>query len=166
MRQDGLDEMIHRIRKRDRQMSDAPAKPISDTKGKDKETLVSIVKEMTESMTGAQSTRHWAGDALWFDIPAFASRGIQPALKFFDRVFGSFQSCKVDILETDVVVNGDMGLVCTIQRVNVVLKTGDAKRLLVRETDSFERRNGEWRLIHQHASVPSGGDWDGKVTTA
>jgi hypothetical protein len=36
-------------------MSDAPAKPISDTKGKGKETLVSIVKEMTESMTGAQS---------------------------------------------------------------------------------------------------------------
>jgi hypothetical protein len=31
-------------------MSDAPAKPISDTKGKDKETLVSIVKEMTESV--------------------------------------------------------------------------------------------------------------------
>jgi hypothetical protein len=72
----------------------------SDTKGKDKETLVSIVKEMTESMTGAQSTRHWADDALWFDIPPFASRGIQPALKFFDRVFGSFQSCTVDILET------------------------------------------------------------------
>lgn len=90
----------------------------------DKETLVSIVKEMTESMTGAQSTRHWADDALWFDIPPFASRGVQPALKFFDRVFGGFQSCKVDVLETDVVVNGDMGLVCTIQKVNVVLTTG------------------------------------------
>ena len=145
-------------------MSDAPAKPTSDTKGNDKETLVSIVKEMTESMTGAQSTRHWAEDALWFDIPPFASRGIQPALKFFDRVFGSFQSCKVDILEMDVVVNGNMGLVCTIQRVSVVLKTGDAKRLVVRETDCFERRNGEWKLTHQHASI-----WrrlDGKVITA
>ena len=147
-------------------MSGTSAKPISDTKTKDKETLVSIVKEMTESMTGAQSTRHWAEDALWFDIPPFASRGIQPALRFFDRVFGGFQSCKIDILETDVVVNGNMGLVCTIQRVSVVLKTGDAKRLMVRETDCFERRNGAWKLIHQHASVPSGGDWDGKVTTA
>jgi hypothetical protein len=79
-------------------VTDAPAKPIRDITGKDKETLVSIVKEMTESMSGAQSTRHWAEDALWFDIPPFASRGIQPALKFFDKVFGSFQSCKVDIL--------------------------------------------------------------------
>ena len=87
-------------------------------------------------------------------------------MKFFDRVFGSFQSCKVDILETDVVVNGDMGIVCRIQRVSVVPKTGDAKRLLVRETDCFERRSGEWKLIHQHAYVPAGGDWDGKVATA
>ena len=131
----------------------------------DKETLISIVNEMTKSMTGAQSTLHWADDALWFDIPPFASRGIQPASKFFDKVFGSFQSCKIDILETDAIVNDHMGFVCTIQRVNVVLKNGDAKRLLVRETDCFEKRNGTWKLIHQHASVPSGGDWDGKIVT-
>jgi len=41
----------------------------------DREAIVSIVKEMSESMTGAQSTKHWAKDALWFDTPAFASRG-------------------------------------------------------------------------------------------
>ena len=31
------------------------------TAQKDEEIIISIVKEMTESMTGAQSTRHWAG---------------------------------------------------------------------------------------------------------
>ena len=131
----------------------------------DKEALTFIVKEMSESMTGAQSTRHWAEDALWFDIPPFASRGIQPALKFFDKVFSGFQSCKVDILETEVFLNGHMGIVCTIQLVNVVLKSGDKKTLLVRETDCFEKRNGKWQLIHQHASVPAGGEWDGKIIT-
>ena len=146
-------------------MSDTPAKSISNAKNEDKARLVSIVKEMTESTSGAQSTRHWADDALWFDIPPFASRGIQPALQFFDKVFSSFQSCEIDILETDVVVNGNMGLVCTIQRVDVVLKTGDVKSLMVRETDCFERRDDDWKLIHQHASVPSGGNWDGKITT-
>jgi ketosteroid isomerase-like protein len=131
----------------------------------DKEALTSIVKEMTDSMTGEQSTRHWADDALWFDIPPFASRGVKPALKFFDKVFSGFQSCKIDIVETDARINGQMGIVCTIQRVNVVLKNGDAKRLVVRETDCFEKQDGEWKLIHQHASVPAGGDWDGKVNT-
>ena len=142
---------------------------MTDTNNKqqrDKEILAGIVKEMAESMTGAQSTKHWADDALWFDIPAFASRGIQPALKMFDRVFSGFTSCNIDILEEDVTINGDMGIVCTIQRVNIVLKSGDTKRALVRQTDCFERRGGEWQLIHEHASFPSGGEWDGKIITA
>ena len=132
----------------------------------DKAALISIVKEMSESMTGAQSTKHWADDALWFDIPPFASRGVRPAIEMFDRVFGSFQSCRIDILETEVFLNGHMGIVCTIQRVNVVLKSGDRKRLLVRETDCFEKRSNKWQLIHQHASVPAGGEWDGRIITA
>jgi ketosteroid isomerase-like protein len=132
---------------------------------KDKEAIMSIVKEMADSMTGAQSTRHWAADALWYDIPAFASRGVHPARAMFDKVFGTFESCKVDLLEKDVFVNGHMGVVCTVQRVNVVLKSGATKQLLARETDCFEKRDGKWQLIHQHASVPAGGDWDGKIVT-
>ncbi len=136
----------------------------TDTTENDKAALVSIVKEMAESMTGAQSTKHWAEDALWFDIPAFASKGVKPALKFFDKVFSGFQTCNVDILETETVVTGKMGVVCTVQRVNVVLKTGATKSMLVRETDCFEKRHSSWQLIHQHASVPAGGEWDGKIT--
>ena len=41
-----------------------------NTTEKDREIIISIVKEMAESVTGAQSTRHWAADALWFDIAA------------------------------------------------------------------------------------------------
>ncbi|HET6842854.1 MAG TPA: hypothetical protein VFK06_14435, partial [Candidatus Angelobacter sp.] len=57
---------------------------------KDKAAIVSIVKEMSESMTGAQSTKHWANDALWFETPPIASRGLEPAVEMFDKVFGSF----------------------------------------------------------------------------
>jgi ketosteroid isomerase-like protein len=138
---------------------------ITNSLQRDRETLTSIVKEMAESMTGAQSTKHWAKDALWFDIPPFASRGVQPALKMFDRVFSSFKSCDIDILEEEVTINGDMGIVCTVQKVNIVLKSGDTKQALARQTDCFERRGGEWKLIHQHASFPSGGEWDGKIIT-
>ena len=133
---------------------------------KDRENIISIVKEMAESMTGAQSTRHWAADALWFDIPPFASKGIQPALKMFDSVFSNFNSCKVEILEMDVMLNGNMGIVCTVQKVHIVLKNGATRLVVARQTDCFEKRENEWQLIHQHASVPAGGDWDGKIITA
>jgi ketosteroid isomerase-like protein len=147
-------------------MPTTPVRDSADTTQKEKDDLFLIVKEMSESLTGAQSTRHWAADALWFDIPAFASKGVQPARKFFDKVFSSFEACKIDILETDIVVNGNMGIVCTVQHVNLVLKNGDKKSMFVRETDCFEKRANEWQLIHQHASVPSGGPWDGKITVA
>ena len=137
-----------------------------DQTDQDIETLVAIVKEMAASFTGEQSTRHWSTDALWFDIPAFASRGIAPAKAMFDRVFGSFQSREVTILETETIMGDDMGIVCSVQKVDVVFKTGAAKTLLVRETDCFKKSGpGEWQLVHQHASVPSGGDWDGKILT-
>ena len=146
-------------------MAETIAKNVESTDN-DKQILISIVKDMTESMTGAQSIRHWAEDALWYDIPPFASKGVQPAIKMFDKAFSSFQSLKIDILETETFVSGDMGIVCTIQKLNIVLKNGDTKRMLVRETDCFERRNNSWKLIHQHASVPAGGEWDGKIMKA
>jgi ketosteroid isomerase-like protein len=132
----------------------------------DKEALVAIVKDMSKSMTGARSTSQWAEDALWFDIPPFASRGIPPAVTMFDKAFSNFESYESDFLETSVVVSGDMGIVCTIQRLTIALKNGNTQTLLVRETDCFEKRDERWQLIHQHASVPTGGEWDGKVITA
>jgi hypothetical protein len=45
----------------------------------DRKVLLAIVEEMSKSMTGAQSTKHWANDALWFDVPPFASKGVEPA---------------------------------------------------------------------------------------
>jgi ketosteroid isomerase-like protein len=133
---------------------------------KDKETLISIVKEMAESTTGVQSTKHWAEDALWFDIPPFASRGVQPATKMFDSVFSNFKSCKVSILEMDIVMSDTMGVVCTIQKVDIAFKNDINKTVLVRQTDCFKKAdNDEWLLVHQHASVPSGGEWDGKIIT-
>jgi hypothetical protein len=50
-------------------------KATGDSPKRDQEILFSIVKEMSESMTGAQSTRHWAEDTLWFDIPPIPPYG-------------------------------------------------------------------------------------------
>ena len=139
----------------------------TNSQEKDKETITAIVRDMAGSMTGEQSTRHWAPDTIWFDIPAFASKGIKPASRFFDKAFGGLKSCKIDILEMETVINGDMGLVMMVQRINTVSKDGNVnKPLVIRQTDCFERRNGEWKVIHEHTSAPKGTDeWDGKIVS-
>lgn len=137
--------------------------PMATQNNNDREILTSIVKEMTESFSGAESTKHWADDALWFDIPPFASKGIAPAVKMFDKVFGGLKSCKVDILETDVILSDEMGIVCTTQKVEVIFQNDSSKTMFVRETDCFKKISNSWKLVHQHASVPAGGEWDGKI---
>jgi hypothetical protein len=84
----------------------------------------------------------------------------------FDRVFSGFVSCDVEFLEMEATVNGAMGIVCTVQKVQIVLKSGETRQVVARQTDCFEKRENEWQLIHQHASVPSSGDWDGTIITA
>lgn len=84
----------------------------------------------------------------------------------FDRVFSGFASCNVEFLEMEATVNGNMGIVCTVQKVHIVLKSGETRQVVARQTDCFEKRENEWQLIHQHASVPSGGAWDGTIVTA
>ena len=132
---------------------------------KNKEILVSIVKEISESFTGMQSTKHWAEDALWFDIPPIAVRGKEKSCEVFENAFRQLKTIDTKILSTEVFMNGDMGVVCSVQQWNIVPQSGEAKTLMVRQTNCFERRNGIWKLIHQHDSIPAGGNWDGKIAT-
>ena len=60
-------------------------------------------------------------------------------MKMFDSVFSNFNSCKVEILEMDVMLNGNMGIVCTVQRVNIVLKDGTTRLVVARQTDCFKK---------------------------
>ncbi|MDR0888214.1 MAG: nuclear transport factor 2 family protein [Candidatus Methanoplasma sp.] len=131
----------------------------------DRKTLISIVEEITKSSTGEQSTRHWADDVVWFDIPPFASKGKNIAYRKFDEEFSKVGSLKVKILKTETFINGDMGVVCSVQQWNVVSKDGaEAPTMFVRQTDCFERQNGQWKVVHEHTSVPAG-PWDGTIVS-
>lgn len=136
----------------------------NDSLEKDKEILLSMVNEMAQSFTGKQSTRNWADNALWFDVPPIAVRGKEKSCGIFENAFRQLKSIKVEILSTDIFINGNIGIVCTIQKWNSELKDGTINEAsLIRQTNCFERQNGVWKLIHQHDSIPAGEGWDGKI---
>ena len=137
---------------------------MTNSQMKDKEILLAILGEISKSMTGAQSTKHWTDKTIWFDIPPFASKGIKSACKVFDEAFGQLKSINVEFLETETFLNGDMGVVCSVQRWNMVTKDGTVNPpVLVRQTNCFEKQNGEWKVIHEHSSIPSSPGWDGRI---
>ena len=130
----------------------------------DKNILISMVREIAKSFTGEQSTKNWADDALRFDIPPLAVQGKKKSYEIFENAFRQLRFIKVEILSINTFINGDMGIVCTIQRWDSVLKDGTVNpSSLIRQTNCFEHKNDIWKLIHQHDSMPSGEGWDGKI---
>jgi ketosteroid isomerase-like protein len=129
----------------------------------DKAILLSMVQEMAASTSSAQTTKNWAEDALWFDIPPFASKGIKQAIQALDNLYSKLATCNITILYTEVNAGADMGVVSSVQKIEATFHNGMNKTMLIRATDCFKKTNGHWLLFHQHVSVPAGGEWDGTI---
>lgn len=128
-------------------------------KNDDREILISLVKEMADAQTAEQITKHWADDVLWFDIQPHASKGKSAAIKEFTRQFALLDSCTADLLQTEVILSGNIGIVCTIQHFTAVAGGKPASDIITRQTDCFEKRDGKWEQVHQHISLPVDGEW-------
>lgn len=128
----------------------------------DKQIVESIVKEIAASFSGAESTKHWTNETIWFNAAPYASVGVENAKKVFDEAFVNLQSCDVEILDMRTFVNGNSALVCSVQKWDTVNKDGSTNpSFMMRQTDYFEKQNGEWKVLHEHTSMADG--WDGTI---
>lgn len=128
----------------------------------DKLIVENMVRDIAASFSGAESTKHWTDQTIWFDAAPYASVGAANAKKVFDEAFGNLKSCDVTILDMRTFLNGDSALVCSVQKWDTVNKDGSVNPpFMMRQTDYFERRNGEWKVLHEHTSMAEG--WDGTI---
>ena len=125
----------------------------------DKKVLIAMVQEMADAQTAEQITKYWSDDVLWFDIQPHASKGKNKAVKEFSRQFAFLDSCKADLLQTEVILNGNIGIVCTIQYFTAMVDGKQVSDIITRQTDCFEKREGKWEQVHQHISLPVDGEW-------
>ena len=122
----------------------------------DREELTEIVKQMAMAQNADQIMMHWAHDAVWFDITARFLKGFPTIHAEFKAQFDKLESCNAEIVEIGIWLSGDLGIVYTVQEFHAVTKAaGPDHHLTTRQTDCFERRSGEWKLVHQHISLPS-----------
>lgn len=121
----------------------------------DKHILIEIVKEMTDAQTAAQIMKHWADDVIWFDITARFLKGYDAVYAEFDEQFNKLEKCGATIDYLDCQIGGDLGIVTTTQKFWAIYKgTGQKVEMITRQTDCFSRRDGVWKLTHQHISLP------------
>ncbi len=122
----------------------------------DKEILINLTKEMGLAQTGDEITRHWHKDAVWFDLQFYRKKGLKKCRAEFNDQFGKISNVRTEFPEIDAFVDGNVGFVRSIQRFRCDDLNGEPSAdFLTRQTDCYVKEKGEWKLIHQHVSLPT-----------
>jgi uncharacterized protein (TIGR02246 family) len=106
--------------------------------------------------------QHYADDVVVFDVvpPAFITgvdRYRENWQRWFDSIGGPLE---FDVREMHVEASGDLAFVHAVNRV-----AAGGRDDIVRATVCFRRIDGDWRVVHEHASVPLMMDMDPDETS-
>lgn len=90
-----------------------------------------------------------------FDFePPLQYTGEDAVHKDFDNFFNNAKDVKGEFLQIDVVTDGRLGIVNSIQHFTWTGKDGKPMAATLRVTDSLHKVDGQWKIFHSHISVP------------
>jgi ketosteroid isomerase-like protein len=72
----------------------------------------------------------------------------------FNNFFTNATNVKGEFLQIDVVTDGRLGIVNSIQHFTWTGKDGKPMEATLRVTDSLHKVDGQWKIFHSHISVP------------
>lgn len=100
--------------------------------------------------------RHYAPDVLTFDVVGqLRQTGIDGATRRITEWFASFDGpIGYEVRDFSATAGEDVAFATSVNRVVGTLKDGTDVDMWVRATICFARIDGEWRITHQHISVP------------
>lgn len=130
-----------------------PAAPSPDNAASIRE-ITAIEHEMAAAQGVDGVTRTWDDGMVWYEFAAEVHGG-EEATALTAQQFTAIKNLRTRILRMTVHADGDMAYAYSVQ--NFVAEStagGPELNFIFRETDIFERKDGEWRLVHQHLSAP------------
>ena len=100
---------------------------------------------------------HHAPTILMFDVPPpFQSEGLQEYRKTWDLFFGSMADPPTfDFSDVRLTVGADLAFATAHGKCLNKEKDGTVTDLHFRLTMCFQKRNGQWLVIHEHHSLPA-----------
>lgn len=122
------------------------------------------IRELTEmwrqaviAKDAAALVEHYAADVVVFDVvPPASIKGVEQYRDNWQRWFDSISGpLSFEFREMHVSVSGDLAFVHALNRV-----AAGGRDDIVRATVCFRRIGGDWRVVHEHASVPLMMDMD------
>lgn len=99
----------------------------------------------------------------YYDTNKVAVFDFEPPLQYvgkeavrtdFGNFFNNAKDIKGEFLQIDVVTDGRLGIVNSIQHFTWTGRDGKAMEATLRVTDSLHKVDGQWKIFHSHISVP------------
>jgi ketosteroid isomerase-like protein len=128
-----------------------------DARADDQQEISDLEHKIATLNTGDEVMKYWdSGD----DIAVFDMMG--PPREYaghkaiHDHVdeFSGWTNPKVDFLELKVISDGNLALARSVQHFTATTADGKPFEVTFRATDVWRKRDGQWKLINSHVSVP------------
>ena len=128
-------------------------------RGDPEQELRDLVAERVASVRAkdtAPLVARQADDVVAFDVvPPLRSRGNEAVAARIQEWFDSYASdIDYEVRDLAVAADGDVGFCSFVYHVDGTLASGGDVDMWVRATLCCRRIGGEWRIVHDHESVP------------
>jgi uncharacterized protein (TIGR02246 family) len=98
---------------------------------------------------------HYAPDVVVFDLMPLQLQGADAYRKNFEAWFASVQGpIDYEIRDLRITMSGDVAFCRYLSRVRSTRTTGEKTDYWVRVTGGFQKMNGQWKITHEHVSLP------------
>jgi len=122
------------------------------------------IRERVDTLVGAVRTGDldavktiFAPNLVSFDIePPLRHLGAEKKWQNWERVFSVFQlPLDYEVRDLTVLVDGDLAVVYSLNRMTAALATGGTIDYWLRWTATWQRIDGRWMIVHDQVSVPT-----------
>ncbi len=112
--------------------------------------------EAIRAMDGGTIERIYAADIVSFDVePPLKHVGVAHKLENWEGIFARFHSpLEYDVCDLAITTSGDIAFAHSFNRIGGTMKDGTRTDHWIRCTNCFRKIDGEWRIAHDHVSVP------------
>jgi uncharacterized protein (TIGR02246 family) len=100
-------------------------------------------------------TAHYAPDVVTFDLMPLQTQGADAYRRNFEAWFASVQGpIDYEMRDLGITMRDDVAFGHYLGRVKSKRTSGEKTDYWVRVTVGLQKMNGQWRIIHEHVSLP------------
>lgn len=131
----------------------------TNTQAHDEAEIQQLIADWTRALCAKDLDRlmsHYAPDVTVFDvIPPFQTRGAAALRRTWEGAFPCLPAAfQTETRDLGVIVSGEVALAHWLWRFTGSEQDHPAMQTWFRATVGYQRQQGRWRIVHEHASVP------------